>query len=252
MKVTENIKNKLLKGQLKNCYIVIGPPRSGTSLLSNILNNSGIDFDTNLKQANIQNPDGFYEHNKLQHHNNKLLRFMTEHNKPTDFGFFLARDNKERLKEIYLMNKVNQALKKINKKTKLKWGIKDPALCITFRRLYHYFSDFRPIYIVRNPTEVVISEVLGGGSSPLKAIKLWEECVLNIINYKLKFGGSTILHHNLLKKDKNTLDAIKEYLDTKDESIFDVIKTEYYRSKGEIPLPDYTQKLWAYIQKIAQ
>lgn len=244
-------KEKFTKGDLKNCYIVIGPPRSGTSLLSNIMSNAGIDFDTNLKKANIQNPEGFYEHNLLQHHNNKLLRFMTEHKSPSEFGFFLARDNKERLKEIYLMNKVNYALKKIDKNTKTKWGIKDPALCITFRRLHHYFSDFKPIYIIRSPAEVVISEVLGGGSSPLKAIKLWEECVLNILNYKLKFGGQIILHHNLIKRDKKTLDSIKKYLGTDDESIFNAIKTEYYRSKGDIPLPDYTLKLWEHVKKIS-
>ena len=149
------------------------------------------------------------------------------------------------------MNNVNSALKKIDKKTSSKWGIKDPALCITFRRLHHYFSDFKPIYIIRSPAEVVISEVLGGGSSPSKAIKLWDECVLNILNYKLKFGGPIILHHNLLKKDKKTFDILQKYLETEDKTIFDVIKTKYYRSKGDIPLPEYTLKLWDHIQRIA-
>ncbi len=244
------IKDRLVKGNLKGCHVVIGPPRSGTSVLSNVLSKGGIDFGNNLIQANIQNPKGFFENKDLQHNNNKLMRFMTQHGNYSDFGFFLARDNKERMKEIFLMNKVKFALAKLNKETKDKWGIKDPALCITFRRLYNYFEGFKPIYIVRDPVEVVISEVTGGGSSPIKAFNLWNECVLNILNYKIKFGGPLVLYNDLLNKNEKTLQKIKDYLGSDDNSIFDAIEGKYYRSKGSFPMPEYTRLLWEHVKSL--
>ncbi len=243
----KKIKPSLVEGNLQNCHIVIGPPRSGTSLLSNILSNGGIDFGQNLTNANEGNPEGFYEDLKLKHKSRSLYRYMAEHKNLQNYGFFLGRDRKDRIKEIILINKTKKVLETLNKKTKNKWGIKTPTLCITFRRLHHLFNNPKPIYIIRNPREMIISEVTRGGSSPTKAIELWNECVLNILNYKIRFGGPIILHHNLIKKDPKTLEAIKDYIGTSHDSIFDAIKTKLYRSKGDFPLPEYTEKLWSYL-----
>ncbi|GEM_PF-6439959 len=247
-----SLKEKLTTANLEKCYVVIGPPRCGTSLLANMLVEGGIDFGNNLIKATPANPEGFYEDITIQKENNKLFRYLTEHGKSSDFGFFLARNTAERIKEVYLMSKVKSAIENLNKRTNPRWGFKDPALCITFRRLHTYFKEVKPIYIVRDPAEVVISEVTTGGSSPLKAFNLWNECVLSVLEYKLKFKGPLILYHKLVQKDKKTLERIRTYLESNKEDLAKVIKIQHYRSKGSLPHPEYTEKLWKHVVKVEE
>lgn len=244
-------KKNPLRSCLWGCNLIIGPPKSGKGLVCSILSQLGIDFGYDLKIRSEDIINGRFEDKKFIHHNHKLMRFMVGYGRSSDFGYFLLRNYKERLKELYLMNKVKGTLKNLEKRTKMDWGVKDPALCITFRRLHTYFINPKIMYVIRDPAEIMLSEVINSGISPTKAINLWNECALNIINYKLKFGGTIILYHKLISKDQRTLDKIKQFVYFKgDNKPFDIINDKLYMSKGKVPVPQYTKYLWEFIKEM--
>ena len=75
-------------------FIVLGCPRSGTSMITKILVNSGMNIiEEDLMKPNIHyNPDGYYENINIVKINDQLIRLKHKNNK---FNFLNIPFNEE-------------------------------------------------------------------------------------------------------------------------------------------------------------
>jgi hypothetical protein len=97
------------------CVLVLGRGRSGTSCISNILHEMGVNMGDRLKPSNVNNRKGFFED----------LDFLELQMKMTDWRSPNVNQLDEHLMEEYI-NLIKQ-----KEKQKL-WGVKDPLLCFFF------------------------------------------------------------------------------------------------------------------------
>ena len=130
-------------------FVVLGMHRSGTSLVSNILGDMGVDMGDNMLGANTSNPYGHYEDMTYLALNDKFLKeCMGSWDKPPS----------KKVIDEKLPDFRGRAKKRIESNVKKKyWGWKDPRTVLTLDLYKPYLTN--PIYIVvyRNPTDVVAS-----------------------------------------------------------------------------------------------
>ena len=58
---------------MKHCIFILGMHRSGTSALSGVINALGLDLGTNLMQADVYNPKGYFENMLVYEFNRSIL-----------------------------------------------------------------------------------------------------------------------------------------------------------------------------------
>src|SRR5690349_13108524 len=63
-----------LNTRQRQIVVVLGMPRSGTSLLTNLLQKLGIDLGDKLAAADANNPTGYWEHEEICQTQEDLLR----------------------------------------------------------------------------------------------------------------------------------------------------------------------------------
>jgi hypothetical protein len=114
--------------------LTFGAHRSGTSLTANILNHIGVNLGTNLMQADVDNPEGYYENWDFVQMNNKILSNAGGHwNYPPPLEEIL--EQREILKD--------EVKKLIEKNESELWGWKDNRTMFTF-------PVYEPYLITRN------------------------------------------------------------------------------------------------------
>lgn len=92
----------------KQCFVILGVQRSGTSLLSRLVNNCGISFGNQkkFKKADGRNPNGFYEYVDMVKLDEKLL-------KQSGFSSPFVFDNTTDFRSIGLLNSLKRGLSRL-------------------------------------------------------------------------------------------------------------------------------------------
>lgn len=157
--------------QAKQVICTLGMHRSGTSLVSRILNLLGVYLGTHesVSGTGEDNPKGYWEHHPLTLLNDEILaRFGGRWDEPPAFPPSWPRD--PRLGD--LREKARQLLTEDFAAEPL-WGWKDPRTCLTIPFWQDLIGSLRYVMCVRNPGAVVASLSRRNGMSSEKAERLW-------------------------------------------------------------------------------
>lgn len=124
---------------MNECFIVAGPPRSGTSLIAGVLHKLGIcmGVESEFLRANANNPSGYYEDSQMVFLNDAILEAAggtVWTPPPQDRIGQAASQYLDRLK--FLLDKRSE---------NGKWGWKDPRNCLT---LEAYLPHCNPKVII--------------------------------------------------------------------------------------------------------
>jgi len=146
---------------VSNIYLVLGCPRSGTSLVAGLLHKNGISMGAWFGGVAEQNPRGFFEDRNFADVNNAILESMVapEH-QPRPY---LHPPNEEQLARVMdcfnLRGKVAGRIEN-GRRTGADWGIKDPRIVLLWALYRSFFQDDLPVRIIathRNPLSVARS-----------------------------------------------------------------------------------------------
>ncbi len=135
--------------------LVFGMHRSGTSVVSGIIQKLGIygGEEQDLSSGNQWNPKGYWELKKLVNSNNRILRLLGrswDHVLGVDEAVLksnldrIVRVREEILPELGILQKRGD------------WVIKDPRMCILFPVWAPVLQNPVAIVVVRNPLEVAV------------------------------------------------------------------------------------------------
>jgi hypothetical protein len=161
-----------------NIYCVLTPPRSGSSLTTNILNALGVNLGEPelLAEGSIHNPRGYWEHKAILAINNEILSRLgysysaagADWNIPPVFPSGWEKDRrlddlKERARSKILNGFGEHEL----------WGWKDPRTCFTLPFWQDILPPMRYIICIRNPVDVAHSKQRFMNCSFDRALYLW-------------------------------------------------------------------------------
>ena len=153
---------------MNECYVVIGMHRSGTSLVSGLLHNSGIDMGIGyFKPPGKDNPRGYYEDQRFRRMNDRMLKFSRYDVKSWDVRIPTIRGNKTHQGQIWGIVAQNSS--------KTRWGFKDPRTCLTWHMWrQHLPQNTQVVYVYRNPMSVANSLLKRGNIDNLdQGLLLW-------------------------------------------------------------------------------
>jgi glycosyltransferase involved in cell wall biosynthesis len=141
---------------MKECIIILGMHRSGTSVLAGLISILGYYTGFDLMKPTKDNPKGYYENNKIFLLNEKILR---EYDASWDDYSFTIKDISSENYHSYIAaarDVIETELKYINKMV-----IKDPRICLLFpiweQALSELNVQIKILFIHRNPLEVAYS-----------------------------------------------------------------------------------------------
>ena len=127
------------------CVIVLGIPRSGTSLVAGILHTLGVDMDEGyLQPADANNKYGYFESLRWQALHKRITGIRYGTSQPNDIG------GEQRLAYKELADECQR---------KPLWGMKCPRLCFTLHWITPYLSDAR-LVIVRRDFEASVASLV--------------------------------------------------------------------------------------------
>lgn len=194
----------------KTIVCVLGMHRSGTSILTRLLNILGVYLgpEERLLQPLADNPRGFWEHQLLQELNEEILTKAggSWHDPPTLSSDWERRANLE--------NFVMRAERVIHDDfTRAKiWGWKDPRTCLTLQFWQRLLPSMRYVICLRNPMDVARSLERRDGFSVEKGIYLWLTYLKAVLDHTAHQRRILVFHEELMEKWQFELQRLSEFL----------------------------------------
>jgi hypothetical protein len=149
----------------------LGMHRSGTSLVSRMLNLLGVHLGPHqvVSRAGEDNPKGYWEHLPLALVNDEIMaRFGGRWDEPPAFPVSWQRD--PRLADLY--GEARRLMTEDFAAAPL-WGWKDPRTCLTLPFWQDLIGSMRYVICVRSPRAVMASLACRDGMKAEKAERLW-------------------------------------------------------------------------------
>jgi len=192
----------------RNCIIVLGMHRSGTSAIAGVLKLLGVNLGRNLLPPNEFNQKGFFENIEILNLNNNILDVLSsqwddqlslpdnwlQQEKLTDF--------KPQAVEIIASEFQESSL----------IGIKDPRMCLLITFWQDVLRDLGMrvcyIIIVRNPVEVAQSLEKRDNFSREKTEVLWMNAMLSAERHSRGYPRIFISFDQLLNRTEKTIEEI--------------------------------------------
>lgn len=210
-------------------YVVLGMHKSGTTLISQILNSSGIDmgeFDPNVHYDRGNK----YERAESLALDMDILGMGTYDvlNLPFSRPTTITEDQRARMRGIAADCQAKHA----------DWGMKDPRMCLTYHLWAKELPPHRLIVVYRDPAHIWPryrwQGIRGLISNPQRAYtyqKLWIEHNRGVID-ALEAGSaeSIILHYHDLMTEDREFERLKEFAG---RELTDLRKPEMYRSRSD-------------------
>jgi len=157
--------------------LILGMHRSGTSLLSGLINALGVSVGESLHPADIHNPAGYFEDRECVDIQERMLRALgqpwSEENGMLPFPSLWWRQPEMRA----LVGELEAWIDRRRQTAGFIWALKDPRTT-RFIPLWQELLQIRglnPRYVlaVRDPIEVVASEVMRNNVPPKRVYRTW-------------------------------------------------------------------------------
>ena len=133
---------------MSRAIIVTGMHRSGTSLVTSLLQNAGMHIGDNLIAANVANPRGYFEDVDFYEYHESLLhqRGQTYLHVDNNFDFQATDAETERARQL-IAERSQRPL----------WGWKDPRTSLFLDFWHQLLPEGRFLFVYRHPIEVLLS-----------------------------------------------------------------------------------------------
>jgi hypothetical protein len=195
----------------KKIIVVVGPGRSGTSLIMQLLSSFNISSTTYPIDSNDNNPKGFWEDKEIV----KLEREFLEKKKPAHLP--IPTGDFEDEEALYLKNQIKEILLDSLEKSEGLFAIKDPKITLLFpiwKKIF-YECGLEPIYIFacRNPTAFIDSNKKILGDKITQEVLEWEWYYRTVSSFYFTDSKIFIVHYedwfaDLYKQAYNLLEYI--------------------------------------------
>ncbi len=189
--------------------IVLGAHRSGTSMVTRLINMMGAYFgmgDTSIG-ANSENPKGFWERGDVIAANDAILKhYGCEWDKLDNWQFTDAPTKKD----LTALQPTLQSLRNIvlEMDANRPWVIKDPRMCITYPFWQPMLELPVIICVYRNPQEVARSLKTRNDISLTHGMAFWEYYAVGIVNAIRTAPTIFISHDELLANPMATMQKL--------------------------------------------
>ena len=192
----------------QTCILVLGMHRSGTSVLTGVLNLLGVYLGSDLMKNEETNQKGHFENSNFYSFNDNLLLKMKS---AWDDAYFDAK----RVKQLDDTTALKKLITKEFSSHKL-FAIKDPRIIYLFplyeKALKELDIDIKIILPYRNPQEVALSLLARDGFSKEKGLLLWASYFFLAEQYSRKYSRYFVSFDKLIQDTKTTLQKLNDAL----------------------------------------
>jgi len=196
---------------MKECVLILGMHRSGTSAITGIMQKLGYDLGGELLPNAEDNSKGFFENVRVKEYNDIVLDKNKSRYDDTRHDVTIKFEN--------VKTYVKKATAIINEdfRSENKIAIKDPSLCLTFpiwqKALNLLGFKQKVIIIYRNPLEVAQSLEKRNGYDLEKSLHLWSKYFFYSENYSRECDRMFISFDMLINNMPESLNKICNFLE---------------------------------------
>jgi hypothetical protein len=193
--------------------IVLGAHRSGTSMVTRLINMMGAYFgmgDTSIG-ANAENPKGFWERGDVINVNDAILRhYGCQWDKLDNWQFF----DTPAKKDLSALEPQMQAMQNIllEMDANRPWVMKDPRMCLTYPFWQTKLELPVIVCVYRNPQEVARSLKTRNDISLTHGMAFWEYYAVGVVNAMRNTPTIFVSHDALLAHPFETVQKLYEDL----------------------------------------
>ncbi|SEH07736.1 glycosyltransferase [Candidatus Venteria ishoeyi] len=174
---------------------VLGMHRSGTSVVTRMLNLMGLYFGAEGKStgANEENPKGFWERRDIRDLNDALLfSVKADWNRVADFHFDqIPEDAKKRF-----FSEAGKVLLEMD--AHRPWVVKEPRFCLLFPMWQHLLEVPVYVYVYRSPIQIAQSLQKRNGFPLSFSLALWEKYTVETLRAMRNLPGILVKHEAML------------------------------------------------------
>lgn len=193
---------------MKNCLIVLGMHRSGTSAFTGILDLLGVNLGTKMLEAQSDNPKGFFENKYVVLANDCILESF---NSSWDDTLPLPPNWPDRFEDSQLIEDARSFLRTDIAEDQLS-GLKDPRLC----RLLPFWlpllaaENISPHFalIIRSPLEIADSLHRRNGFSIEKSLVLWMQYMLEAERSTRDLPRGFVKFESILSEPRGSIENV--------------------------------------------
>lgn len=210
-------------------YIVLGMHKSGTTLISKTLHESGInmgDFDADV---------GYDEGNKYERMETLITNISLLNIQYKALSIYVTRavENEKEVSQL-LITYIKRLITELNRKH-IDWGFKDPRTCLTYNIWQKYLPKHKIIVVIRSPLEIISHYQkkfsLLTINKTWRVSKTWYIYNKQILAYLKNTSQDYIIinYQDFLKSD-NVFEALSKYTEG---NLKDLRDKRLYRSKPQ-------------------
>lgn len=193
---------------MKNCLVVLGMHRSGTSAFTGILDLLGVNLGTQMLETQSDNPKGFFENKYVVLANDCILETL---NTSWDDTFPLPTDWPARFKDSQLLADIRSFLRTEITHNQLS-ALKDPRLCRLLPLWLPLFTTegITPHFalLIRNPLEIADSLKRRNGFSIEKSLILWMQHMIDAERNTRHSPRGFVEYESLLSDTHKTIERM--------------------------------------------
>jgi hypothetical protein len=190
---------------------ILGMHRSGTSVLTRVLNLIGVDLGSDevlTTEPVAANPKGYWEHSEIVSISDAILR---RHGGSWDKPPLLPPGWETAAAIDDLRSRAQQLIADQFAKVQL-WGWKDPRTCLTLPFWQQLLPDMRYIICLRNPLDVTRSLEQRDRFSAEQSSNLWFTYVSSALNHSEGKPRLVIFYEDLMDDCLRELRRLAEFL----------------------------------------
>jgi hypothetical protein len=231
---------------------VLGMHRSGTSLLTRVLNLLGVDLGPEAgltTEPVVDNPRGYWEHQGLTLISDAIIKRYggTWDNPPV---LPVGWESDEAIDD--LRRRAGELIGGFS--ASLLWGWKDPRTCLTLPFWQQLLPEMRYVICLRKPVDVAASLAKRDDFTADKSLGLWCTYVASALKHSEGRARLCVFYEDLLSDTTNELARLAAFVGTSEEtksqlrdSIADFVdpNLQHHHSAPDTLVPDSTVGLHA-------
>jgi hypothetical protein len=210
---------------------VLGMHRSGTSLVTRILNLLGVDLgpEERLLEPGPDNPLGFWEHEEIVELNDEILGLLggSWHEPPA------FEPNWERSPALSGLRGVAvEMIRREFERSEL-WGWKDPRACLTLPFWQLLIPGMRYVICLRNPVDVARSLARRDGFPVEKSGDLWVDHVEASLRQTAGDDSLILFYEDVMADWPGALGRLGGFIGEADAAVFEHVRTGVWEAVRE-------------------